>query len=97
MAEAKWWLRPAWCDDCNKEIRRHHMARHRLSALHQRNVGHVEDDSTYEMMPSDYAFGAFLAAVRGVSLTGYEAHLYAQHRASSLGYDHADVRLGRTL
>ena len=69
--QKNWWLASANCVVCAVSIRKHHLSRHAQSKGHRARVG-----NTYEVMPSDLAFSAFLSGITGDSLAGYESQLY---------------------
>ena len=75
VIKAEWWLTSWFCETCQTSIRKHHLARHKQSKMHKRLEG-----EKYRVLPSDIAFTAFLAGVRGAYMTGIEETIYHNAR-----------------
>lgn len=73
------WLATAFCDTCKVEVRKHHMARHRLSKGHIARAGAVAETPS-DWTLSDGEFTRFLAGVRFRHLSTSEKIIYRQYK-----------------
>lgn len=69
------WLATAFCDTCKVEVRKHHMARHRLSKGHIARVG-----ASYRIKRSDEDFARFLRSVTPADFSATETAIYRNRK-----------------
>ena len=76
--QAAWRKQRVHCVPCNTDVLRVRLAQHRASALHRRLTA-----NSYQILPSDEAFTAFLNQLRWSHLHGEERAIFRRCRKAA--------------